>query len=131
MTLLGHSWGAQLALLYALEHSERLDGLVYVSGTGIDQNATWHPEYERNLREALGPGSGRWEALSRRDRTDAEDREMSVLQWSADFTERDRALEHADRMATPWFGVNFECNKILSAEGRRRWGTPERGFLRS
>lgn len=125
VTVLGHSWGAQLALLYALEHPERVSGLVYVSGTGIDQDATWHAGYERNLRTRLGRHLERWEELRRRDRTDAEDRELSVLQWSADFTDRDRAVEHAERMATPWLGVNFACNSILNADGRRRWGTPE------
>ncbi|MFF4359796.1 alpha/beta fold hydrolase [Streptomyces sp. NPDC001604] len=37
--LLGHSWGAQLALSYALAHPERVSLLVYVSGTGIGPDA--------------------------------------------------------------------------------------------
>src|SRR5688500_7941878 len=32
-TVFGHSWGATLALAYALTHGERTTGLVYVSGT--------------------------------------------------------------------------------------------------
>ena len=125
MALLGHSWGAQLALMYALKHPERVSGLVNVSGTGIDRNASWHTDYERNLRVRLGKHLERWDELRQRDRSDAEDRELSVLQWSADFVDRDRALEHAERMAAPWLGVNFECNKALNAEVGRRWGTPE------
>ncbi|WP_435176995.1 alpha/beta fold hydrolase [Actinacidiphila sp. bgisy145] len=39
VALLGHSYGADLALRYALAHPERVSGLVYVSGTGID--ASW------------------------------------------------------------------------------------------
>ncbi|MGW7363643.1 alpha/beta fold hydrolase [Streptomyces sp. NPDC054841] len=35
MALLGHSWGATLALRYALDHPEHVSRLVYVSGTGI------------------------------------------------------------------------------------------------
>ncbi len=35
-TVIGHSWGASLALHYALEHPERLAGMVYMSGTGVD-----------------------------------------------------------------------------------------------
>ncbi|MFB4309044.1 alpha/beta fold hydrolase [Actinomadura sp. GTD37] len=125
MAVVGHSWGAQLALMYALEHPGRVSGLVYVSGTGIDQNASWHADYERNLRVRLGKHLERWEELRERNRTDTEDRELSVLQWSADFIDSDRALEHAERMATPWLGVNFECNKVLNAEGKRLWGTPK------
>lgn len=41
--LLGHSWGAMLALCYALEHPERVASLIYVSGTGIDPDHTWKP----------------------------------------------------------------------------------------
>jgi proline iminopeptidase len=32
---LGHSWGAQLALRYALDHPARVSGLVYLSGVGL------------------------------------------------------------------------------------------------
>jgi proline iminopeptidase len=31
----GHSWGALLALAYAVEHPTRMKGLIYMSGTGI------------------------------------------------------------------------------------------------
>ncbi len=31
--LLGHSWGATLALRYALDHPDRVSALAYVSGT--------------------------------------------------------------------------------------------------
>ncbi|MFC0545086.1 alpha/beta fold hydrolase [Kutzneria chonburiensis] len=125
MALLGHSWGAQLALRYALAYPERVTKLVYVSGTGIDLGSTWHEAYERNLRRGIGEHVARWELLGSMDRTDAEDRELCVLQWSADFVDRDRALQHADDMATPWFGVNFECNAALNAEDKRDWGSPQ------
>ncbi|MFD2470504.1 alpha/beta fold hydrolase [Amycolatopsis silviterrae] len=116
VALLGHSWGAQLALRYTLAHPERVSKLVYVSGTGIDDDATWHVDYQRNLRAALDGRLARWESLRTRERTAAEDREYCVLQWSADFADRERALEHAETMADPWFGVNFECNTTLNSE---------------
>jgi proline iminopeptidase len=40
VNLLGHSWGATLALLYTLRHPDRVSRLVYVRGTGIDPTAT-------------------------------------------------------------------------------------------
>jgi proline iminopeptidase len=126
--LLGHSWGAQLALSYALAHPERVSALVYVAGTGIGPDADWHGAYRENLRARLGEHPerlARWlELADRPQRTEEEDREAAVLQWSAEFTDRARALEHAGRMADPWFGVNDECSKALNAERRRTWGTP-------
>lgn len=41
----GHSWGAFLALAYALEHPERVTRLVYLSGTGIQNDRRWHAAY--------------------------------------------------------------------------------------
>ncbi|MDP9863918.1 MULTISPECIES: alpha/beta fold hydrolase [Streptosporangium] len=119
MTVLGHSWGAQLALQYALAYPERITRLIYVSGTGIDPESTWHSAYERNLRTRLGEGLERWQELKRRERTPREDREFAVLQWSVDFVDRTLALSHAEQMATPWLGVNFECNRVLNAETKR------------
>jgi proline iminopeptidase len=45
--VLGHSWGAHLALRYTIEHPERVSHLIYVAGTGIDPDRGWHPHYER------------------------------------------------------------------------------------
>ncbi|MFJ8362870.1 alpha/beta fold hydrolase [Streptomyces sp. NPDC093984] len=129
MALLGHSWGAQLALSYALTHPERVRALIYVSGTGIDSDDTWHPAYRGNFLARLGEQPERlvrWRELTDRvERTDEEDRERAVLQWSIEFEDRERALEHAGRMADPWFGVNDECNRALNGERKRTWGTPE------
>ncbi|WP_367320634.1 alpha/beta fold hydrolase [Streptomyces sp. HUAS ZL42] len=129
MVLLGHSWGAQLALSYALAHPERVSSLVYVAGTGIGPDADWHPAYKENLLGRLGRDPqrmARWQELTDRPNlSDEEERERAVLQWSIEFEDRGRALEHAGRMADPWFGINAECNKALNAERKRTWGTPE------
>lgn len=127
MALLGHSYGAQLALQYALDHPERVSRLVYVSGSGIDDRDTWRSVYQQNLRANLGAGLARWEELGDRDgeRTEAEVREWCVLQWSADYADRDKALAQAEASATPWYGVNFTCNATVNAEVRRVSGTAE------
>ncbi|WP_371668991.1 alpha/beta hydrolase [Streptomyces sp. NBC_00289] len=126
--LLGHSWGAQLALSYALAHPERVSALVYVSGTGIGPDADWHPAYVETFLARLGDVPerlARWRELTDRpDLTEQEDRERAVLQWSIEFEDRDRALEHAGRMADPWYGINTECGRALNEERRRTWGTP-------
>ncbi|MFF0659515.1 alpha/beta fold hydrolase [Micromonospora tulbaghiae] len=125
MALLGHSWGAHLALRYAIEHPARVSHLIYVSGTGIDAERGWHPHYERNLRRRLGPHLDRWEALGAGDRTPAEEREWAVLQWSADFADPDAALRHAEEMATPWLGLNRDCNQAINAEVKRELRDPD------
>jgi proline iminopeptidase len=114
--LLGHSWGASLALSYALAHPNRVAGLIYVSGTGIGPNADWHDAYEANLLGRLGEDPGR---LARWRESPAESRERAVLQWSAEFVDRERAVEHAARMADPWFAINTPCNRALNAEAKR------------
>jgi proline iminopeptidase len=119
--LLGHSWGASLALSYALAHPERVAALVYVSGTGIGPDADWHADYAANLLARLAEDPRR---LARWRELPGASRERAVLQWSAEFVDRERAVEHAERMADPWFAINSPCNKALNAEAKQTSGTP-------
>ncbi|HKO32822.1 MAG TPA: alpha/beta hydrolase, partial [Candidatus Limnocylindria bacterium] len=116
--LLGHSWGSHLALRYAIEHPDRVSHLIYVSGTGIERDRTWHAHYELHLRRRLGSHLDRWESLRNRARNGGEERELAVLQWSVDFADQSTALQQAQRMATPWFGINYDCNAAINAEVR-------------
>lgn len=43
----GHSWGADLALFYALEHTRRVAGLICIAGGRVHNDREWHSEYER------------------------------------------------------------------------------------
>ncbi|WP_221090318.1 alpha/beta fold hydrolase [Deinococcus aquaedulcis] len=45
-TVLGHSWGADLGLAYALAHPERVTRLLSVAGTGIQNDRDWKAAYE-------------------------------------------------------------------------------------
>ncbi|MEU5693837.1 alpha/beta hydrolase [Actinosynnema sp. NPDC020468] len=101
--LLGHSWGATVALHYALAHPDRVDALVYVAGTGLGDG--WREEFHRNLAERHTGGF---------DGT----RESAISLWSADFADRERARESAEAMATPWFEVGREAGAALNAESR-------------
>lgn len=51
----GHSWGADLALLYALEHTSRVAGLICISGGRVHNDREWHKEYERRKEEERVP----------------------------------------------------------------------------
>lgn len=121
--MLGHSWGATLALRYALDHPDRVSKLVYVSGTGLGRD--WHADYERNFAARLGNGRSRLTQLQGRARTVAEDRELAVLQWTADFADPGKAAGYAARMADPWFEINYECNAAMNAEARQVWREAE------
>ena len=121
--LLGHSWGAELALRYSLARPDRVTRLIYVSGIGVDPEETWHDDYERNFRDRLGGHLDRWRELKGRERrTEAEEREFDRLWLSADYVDRARALEHAERELTPYLKTNWECSRALNADRRRSLG---------
>ncbi|HMD25631.1 MAG TPA: alpha/beta hydrolase [Streptosporangiaceae bacterium] len=79
VAVLGHSWGATLALRYALVHPDRVSALIYVSGTGLGWD--WHEPFQRAIAERLAPSAARRAELRARartpDRTEAEDRELA------------------------------------------------------
>ena len=47
----GHSWGANLALVYSMTYPERVKALIYIAGTGVQDNRHWHEEFHRNVDE--------------------------------------------------------------------------------
>jgi proline iminopeptidase len=122
MALLGHSWGAQLALRYALDHPDRVTRLVYLSGTGLSADS-WRDEFHAASDRRLGADRTRLDELEAGSA--AGQREAAVLRWSIDFADRARAREHAEAMATPWFPINWEANRAIDAEMRATWREPE------
>jgi proline iminopeptidase len=130
VAVLGHSWGAQLALRYALDYPDRVSRLVYGSGVGLGWD--WHEPYERNLTARLGTAAERVAQLReviRREgadgRNEARERELAVLQWSAEFADPADAARFAEQMATPWFGINWECSATINAELKATWREQE------
>jgi proline iminopeptidase len=47
----GHSWGADLALIYALEYTPHVAGLICVAGGRVHNDREWHSEYERRKEQ--------------------------------------------------------------------------------
>jgi len=47
----GHSWGADLALIYALAHPGRALGLVCLAGGRMNNDREWHAAYDRGCAE--------------------------------------------------------------------------------
>jgi proline iminopeptidase len=93
-----------------------VSSLIYVSGTGIDPEHTWKTTFHRNIEQRIGADAARWKELGNRDRTPDEDREHAILQWSADFVDPATARQHAERLGTPWLGINYEAANSINVE---------------
>jgi proline iminopeptidase len=122
MAVLGHSWGATLALRYALDYPGRVSALICASGTGLGW--AWREPFRQELARRLAPHQPRITELRGRDRTAAQDQELAVLEWSAEFT-GDSAMRHARQMATPWFGINRQAYDAIWGELERTWREPD------
>ena len=64
LTLLGYSWGGLLAVLYALEHPDRVARLALVSAAPV--TAVWRDEFERRFAARMAES---WIARSRAELT--------------------------------------------------------------
>lgn len=50
-TALGHSWGSDLAVRYALDHPDRIQSVVGVAGHGLHKDRTWSQAYESSRHQ--------------------------------------------------------------------------------
>ena len=115
--VLGHSWGAELAIRYAGKHPDRSTAVVYIAGVGAGDGfrEAFAAEYQRRLGDDLD----RWRTLRERTRTAAEEREFCLLQWRPDFSPGPDAAAHAEAMwrtRPPGVEVNLRANRELSAD---------------
>lgn len=123
VAILGHSWGAQLALRYALDHPGNVSALIYVSGVGLGWD--WRERFRRTAAERMAGHRARIDELAGKDRTEAEDRELAVLRWSAEFTGPAGATRNAENLADPWLGINYQCSAEINTELEQTWREPE------
>ncbi len=127
-TVIGHSWGAHLALLYAIHYPEHTARLVYMSGTGIDPG--WHQEYRRNREAKLPPAERERLRLLRQQQRTATGEELERLKAEEasllgktelyDVTRLDDVPRY-DR-----FPINYSLNAALNAQNNQ---TEETGGL--
>lgn len=96
--VIGHSWGASLALQYAQTHPDRVNRLVLVSSVGLDGPPA---DYRARVAERLAgiPAADPW-----------------IARISTGFADPETALAHARRLNTPWFEPNRECADALLAQ---------------
>ena len=120
-TLVGHSWGATLALLYAAQLPGRMSGLVYMSGTGIDPG--WHRQYRINREARLSANDReRFQKLSGM-RADADGEELARINAErADLLEPTEYHDYANLSAESQhdlYSINYEVNAVLNRESDR------------
>ncbi len=122
--VLGHSWGATLALAYGLQHSTRVRALIYLSGTGIDPS--WHAEYRANRATLLGPDEEHQLtdlqarlSIAQGAAFDEIERAYCELAWSTDIADRAHARELARQLFVTGLHVNFQVNQLLGDDADR------------
>jgi len=122
--VLGHSWGATLALAYGLAHPSRVCALIYFSGTGVDPS--WHAEYHANQAALLRPDEQRQLAdlraclsTAQGDEYDVIERAYCELAWSTDIADRTRARELSRQLFVDGLHVNFQVNQVLGKNADR------------
>ena len=75
----GHSWGANLALCYALSHADRTLGVIYLAGSGLRAEGR---EAARRRRLA------RLTEAEREELASADAKRFLELMWTTDFADR-------------------------------------------
>ncbi len=117
-TIVGHSWGATLALLYAMQYPERTARLVYMSGTGIDP--AWHQAYRRNREAKLLPADRERLRQLNEERLTATGKELERVEDEASSllsrTELYDARRLGDVSRYDRYPINYSLNEALCAE---------------
>ena len=113
--VIGHSWGAELALRYAARYPDRTTAVGYIAGVVGD---TFHAGYAAERDRRLDSDLNRWRDLGARERTPAEEHEWCLLQWRPDFSPPSAAT-HAEELwqtRPPNVAVNVAANRELRAD---------------
>ncbi len=112
----GHSWGASLALHYALAYPSRVERLLYLCGTGIEWAHGPGQAYAAERLARLGNTAARVEALAGRVRSAEEEIELGRLLDATNYADRDHAAALAEAHYDHRFPVNVQANRSLHGE---------------
>jgi len=124
--VIGHSFGAELALAYASTYPDHVSGVVYCDGVGLDwlrYRAAYHARADGRLSDAQ---KARREHLGRLQRSWDEEVEWRTLCWLPDFADPDHAEELARLDAMTRLPINRVCHHALYAAHLGRRGEDQR-----
>ncbi len=125
--VVGHSWGAGLALAYAVRFPTRTTAIVHVSGTGID--VRWHEEYRRNRLALLGDADGEefQHLRTLRDQSVGEQRERILKRFEAlrRKTDAHDPARADDLPAFDEYPTSDEVNRLVAADWDACTANPE------
>ncbi|PUB26287.1 proline iminopeptidase [Promicromonospora sp. AC04] len=110
LALVGHSFGATLALAYAGTHPGRAAVVVYLGGVGIGD---WRTPNRAALARIQAPYAARLDELSAKDRTWDEEVEWRRLTWASDYADPAAGLELARPMAETRLPISWSVNATL------------------
>lgn len=113
VVVLGHSFGAKLALTYAAAYPQHVLRVGHFSGVGLGD---WHtPYYDERDRRMTPEQVKRLNSLQA-GRTAEEETEFRVLSWFTDHVDREHAWQWALEDAAVPYPINFAANRALATE---------------
>lgn len=112
--VVGHSFGATLALRYAATRPRDAAGLGYVSGVGVGD---WRIPFHENVARRLTPerAARLSELHGIHHREAAQERELRTLSWCTDYADPAVGLRHAAEMAGSLHPIRWDINTALNA----------------
>ncbi len=121
--VVGHSFGATLALAYAVAHPGRTQALGYLSGVGVGD---WRSPSRMEQRQRMTAGQRQRlaELEERAERSSADEVEFRALSWFTDFADPEQRWQWALADARVDHPINWAANRALMADARR-WSDPE------
>ncbi|RAG80552.1 alpha/beta hydrolase [Streptacidiphilus pinicola] len=116
--LIGHSYGADLALRFCLAHRERVAAVLLMCGPMTEEGRPgYRAERDRRTSPAQQERLHELEALTRR--TEDQEAELLTLHWFTDHADPERGRLWAAQAARRRRPVNWAMNRELGAEGRK------------
>lgn len=116
--VLGHSWGATLALAYCLTYPSRVCALIYISGTGVN-DLSWKAEQKVNQAALLTSDEQQQLATLKAQLSNAQNLDYDAIERVADdlrraclcqlrsgaYTDNSRQLDRREKNSTTGGGV--------------------------
>lgn len=118
--LIGHSFGATLALATAAEHPELVIAVGYVAGVGVGD---WRTPFRRDRAAQLAPVTDRLAELDAAERDWEREVEWRTLHWMYDYADPIEGRAHAAQMARTPLPINWRANQQVEFgdDQQRAW----------